>query len=359
MAFTAGEIASIANASLDFYFDKGRLFHQSMQDKPLIAALEGKAKTFPGGKGEHLDRRQGHLRRRLRQRCPQGLHPQRPGEFLHSRPTSSGRTTRGVRHHIGLTLTHTELKIDGISVVDTNGESTRKHSRREMTALVDLLEDKLEDLGEQYLRGLDNMFHGDGVADPLGFAGIGAIITANPAVGVVGGIDAAINTWWRNRAATTAAGGAGGQAPIASSPANGGVLAQFLQTEWRQLRRYGGRPDLCLAGSAWIGALEGEYRANGYYTDNGFNSGTDMSVGDLRFKNVGIKYDPWLDDHGMTKRAYFIDTSAIFLEKMEGEWRRNHTPARPADQFVLFRSITSTGQVVATRRNSSAVYDIA
>jgi hypothetical protein len=228
-----------------------------------------------------------------------------------------------------------------------------------MTALVDLLEDKLEDLGEQYLRGLDNMFHGDGVADPLGFAGIGSIITANPAVGQVGGIDGAINTWWRNRAATTAAGGAGGQAPIASSPANGGVLAQFLQTEWRQLRRYGGKPSLCLAGSAWIGALEGEYRANGYYTDNGFTSGTDMSVGDLRFKNVGIKYDPWLDDHGMTKRAYFIDTDAIFLEKMEGEWRRNHTPARPADQFVLFRSITSTGQIVATRRNSSAVYDIA
>jgi hypothetical protein len=51
MAFTAGEIASIANSALDYYFNKGETFKQSVQDRPLLAIMEGSKKTFPGGKG--------------------------------------------------------------------------------------------------------------------------------------------------------------------------------------------------------------------------------------------------------------------------------------------------------------------
>jgi hypothetical protein len=35
--------------------------------------------------------------------------------------------------HAGISVTHTELKIDGISVVDTNGEDTVEHSDREVS----------------------------------------------------------------------------------------------------------------------------------------------------------------------------------------------------------------------------------
>ena len=43
---------------------------------------------------------------------------------------------------------------------------------------------------------------------------------------------------------------------------------------------------------------------------------------------------------------------------MEDEWRKDHTPARPANQFVLYRSITCTGQMVATQLNCQGVYEI-
>jgi hypothetical protein len=43
---------------------------------------------------------------------------------------------------------------------------------------------------------------------------------------------------------------------------------------------------------------------------------------------------------------------------MQGEWRKDHNPTRPADQFIVFKSITSTGQLVASQLNSSIVMDI-
>ena len=51
MAFSQAEIDNIANAALDYYIEKGSVFSSTIQDKPLLAALDGKAKTFPGGKG--------------------------------------------------------------------------------------------------------------------------------------------------------------------------------------------------------------------------------------------------------------------------------------------------------------------
>jgi hypothetical protein len=107
-----------------------------------------------------------------------------------------------------LTLTHTELKIDGISVTDETGDgtSTSKHSDRDATVLAGLLEDKLDDFGEQFARTMNTLLWGDGTGDAKALAGIRALITANPTTGTIGGIDRATNVWWRNRAYTTAMG---------------------------------------------------------------------------------------------------------------------------------------------------------
>jgi hypothetical protein len=51
MAFSAGELTNITNASLDFYMNRGNTFKQSIQAKPMLALMESGKKTFPGGKG--------------------------------------------------------------------------------------------------------------------------------------------------------------------------------------------------------------------------------------------------------------------------------------------------------------------
>jgi hypothetical protein len=145
-----------------------------------------------------------------------------------------------------------------------------------MTVLVGLLEDKLFDLGENYARRMNALLYGDGVADAKALAGLKLLIADDPSVGTVGGINRATvgNEWWRNRAYTAAFGtkvsgtpalAVWGGGAITSNVANGGALLQVLQSERRQLTRYGGEPDTFLAGSAFIGAMETEIRANGNY----------------------------------------------------------------------------------------------
>lgn len=368
MAFTAGEIASIANASLDFYFKKGSVFDQTIQNKPLLNHFESTKKTFPGGKGNISLALVGVYGDGSGNDVVKGYTHNDMVTFF--TPANIQRANYPWReHHIGLTLTHTELKIDGISVVDTNGERTAEHTRRELTVLVNLLEQKLFSLGEQYARTMNRLMWQDGTADAKALAGMQSIVVANPMAGVCGGLDRSVATysWWRNRAYTAAyaaadptfAAGLGG-APVAMNVANGGAILQTLQHEYYQLIRYGGKPTKALAGSAFIDAIQTERRANGYYTITGFDKTQDVSMGETILPGgTKVEYDPTLDDLGFPKRLYWFDPKCIFLMAMEDEWRHDHTPARPANQFVLYRSITSTGQVCSTQMNSSLVFDVA
>ena len=44
MALTAAELSNISNAALDFYVNRGNVMSQSIQDKPLFAAMDKAAK---------------------------------------------------------------------------------------------------------------------------------------------------------------------------------------------------------------------------------------------------------------------------------------------------------------------------
>lgn len=359
MAFTANELSNIANSALDFFMNKGEVMEQKVQAKPLLSHFEKNAKTFPGGKGDISFAVKGEY-------GAGGVNDSLTG-FTHNdqvsfyTPANVKRAAFPWReHHIGLTLTHTELKIDGISVSDTNGEGVSRHSQRELTVLVNLLDDKLSDFAERYSDTLNRLLWGDGTTDAKALAGLRAVLVANPAAGTLGGLSRATYSWWRNRACTAAAAAASsGKNAVTSATANGGALVTELQGEFRQLRRYGGQPNTFYAGSDFIAAMEREMRANGTYTMNGFRGVQDAAMGGMQFDGVKVTYDPTLDDLGLTKRAYIWDSRHIHLMKMENEWKRQHTPARPHDQFVLYRSITCTGQLVAKQVNSALVIDIA
>ena len=105
-------------------------------------------------------------------------------------------------HHAGISVTLTELKKDGISVTDsTTSNSVTNHSGRDKTVLVNLFQDKLDDMLEGYSRGMNDLLYGDGTADANALAGIRSIIVDDPsATGTtVGGLSTVTNTWWRNR----------------------------------------------------------------------------------------------------------------------------------------------------------------
>lgn len=360
MAFTAGEISNIANAALDYFFSRGKVFVSSIQARPLLSIMDSSSKTFPGGKGAISIAVKGLF-------GASGVNDSVVG-YTHNdtvnfyTPANIQRVNFSWReHHIGITLTHTELKIDGISVNDDegNGTDTSEHSKREMTVLAGLLDDKLEDFAQRYSITMNTLLWGDGTGDAKALAGIRSIIVDNPTTGTLGGLTRTTNTWWRNRAATSANLGAGGQGPITSSPVNGGALLTFCQKETRQLKRFGANPNRCLAGSDFITAMETEIRANGNYSMTGFTGTQDGSVGKVGAGVFKPEYDPTLDDLGYNKRCYVWDDRQVFLMKMEQEWMHRFTPSRPPSQFVMYKSMTCTGQLVATQVNGCGVYDIA
>lgn len=352
MAFTTPEIDNIANAALDYYIEKGSVFSSTIQDKPLLAALDKKSKTFPGGKGAVSVGVKGQYDSSL-------------AGYTHNDTVSYVNPAKIKRanfswkeHHIGIGVTLTELKRDGISVVDSmNSDSMKSNRGREETALANLLEDKLEDMAEGYARGLNTFLWGDGTSDANALAGIRAFVKDTPsAVGqTVGGIDqnASANSWWRNRVNLAV-----------TTTSTGDELLSFLNTEFRQLQRFGGKPDIALCGSDFMDRLNKELRARGYYTQQGYARSTDIKHGDVTFGGLVFKYDPTMDDIGTTlggttnyaKRCFILDTSKISLYYMESEKMKRHSPARPHNQYVMYRAITTTGVLAAQQLNCHGVY---
>lgn len=343
MPFTVAELENIANAALDFYIT-GPAKAQTIQTKPLLDKMLSKQKTFPGGKefistpvkGEYTTAIMGYSH---------------DDTVSYSNPANIKRVVFPWRElHAGISMTMTELKNDGVSVVDSlNGAKTSDHSQVEKTRLTSILQDKLDDLMEGWARSFNEMLWQDGTQDAKAIPGIQSIISGTPTTGTMGGLNRGLTTWWRNRTSL---------AINAATPANQ-VLVNTLQTEFRQLRRYGGKPDCFLCGSSFLEALEKEYRALGNYSETGFAGGSDLSVGDLKFKKLDVVYDPTLDDLGLAKYAYVLDSRHIYLDAMDGEDRKTHNPARPADKYVLYRAITYTGGMVCDQANSHGVYSIA
>lgn len=347
-SFTVAEVENIANSTLDFYLERRKVEEQTVQDKPLLKALRAAEKTFPGGKENLTGAAKFDYTTTI-----QGF--ENDDEVSYANPTNTKRYSYPWKLiHAGIQFSMHECAKDGISISDTTtGKGESDHSDRELTALVNILQEKFEDMAEGSDRGFNTMYWGDGSADPKLVPGVRSFILDDPtSATVVGGLDQSSITGWRNRASL---------ALNASVPGDQ-VVTTKLQKELRQLRRYnGGDPKLWLAGSDFIEALEKEIRSKGTYSDDGFNSKgkTDTGMADICFKKNAIQYDPTLDDLGRSKYLYVMDTKFIQPYVVDGENMKKHNPARPENKYVFYRAQTYMGGLVCNRRNSCGVYSIA
>lgn len=344
MPFTVQELENIQNAALDFYIDRGEVFSSTIQNRPLLREMLAKKKTFPSGqtnisvgvKGDYSTTIQGYAH---------------DDTVTYKNPANIKRAAFPWKEiHWGISCTLTELKKDGITIVDsTDGTGESRHDERELTAIANLLDDKLEDMKEGAERGLNTMFWADGTQDAKQIPGIKSFITDTPTTGVVGGIDSAVNTWWQNRANLTIS--------VGTDPTVQ-VLVNTLQSELRQLRRFGSPKHIALCGSDFLTQLEKELRAKGNYTLEGWDKkgAIDIGIADVALKGISFEYDPTLDDRGENKRCYILDMKSIMPYFMDGEFMKKHSPARPEDKYVMYRAVTLTGGLVVRQRNTSGVY---
>lgn len=346
--FTAAELSNLTNGVLDFYM-KGDPIKQTLQDRPLYATMRARQSMFPGGR----DRIAGNVK---------GDYTTEFVGYAYNDVVQYGNPTNLRQFsweyfelHSGIGMTFTELKRAGITVVDSlSGERTSTKSNAAIMQITDILKDKLDDMTEGSTRSFVNIMLRDGTQSAKVFPGLPAIVRDNPTVGVVGGIDSASNPWWRNRALT-------GGNRIVHSPTNQ-TLTKRLRQEVRQLRRFGGRPNMWIAGSGFIERIENEVHEKGIYTQEGFvnNGATEVGMADISLRGVGrCMYEPALDDLGRTNFCYMLDLRHLMLKCMDGEDMKIHSPARPFNQYVLYRSMTWTGAMIANKLNCHGVYEVA
>lgn len=346
MAVTVTVASDVAQAALTFYV-RGKALAQTIQDKPLLGWLKGNSKTFPGGKDNISLPIQGAFM--ADSVALQGYSGATALTF--GAAANIQRCAYAWKElHYGLWITWTELKMDGITITDS--QKTSEHSRVELTRLTGILQNRLDDFTESYSRLFNTMLWKDGTQDANLVPGVTSILntSGNNALSV-GGVDPATYTWWKFRTSLN----------IASSPENQ-TLSKKFRSEVRQLRRYGGRPNKIFAGSALIEAAEAEITEKGQYTVEGFTKGdaTDLGVADIRMKGVGtFDYDPTLDDLGLSKFAFFLDSRRMRLMPMEGEDNKILKPERPYDYLIFLQSMTWTGGLVADQLNCHGVYSCA
>lgn len=348
MPFTAQELTNAANAALDFHMDRGDVFSSTIQHKPLLREMLARKKYFPSGNNNITVRVKGTYTTTI-----QGY--THDDQVTYKNPANIKTAAYPWKEiHWGISCTLTELKKDGITITDTtDGTGEDRHSGREVTALANLLDDKIEDMKEGAERGLNTMYWADGTQDVKQIPGLKSFIVDAPtAATTIGGIDPSVNTWWQNRA----------NLAIASLSADPTLqtTVNFFQSELRQLRRYGTPKHIVLCGSTFLTQLETELRAKGNYTLEGWEKQGSIDVGmaDVKLKGLMFEYDPTLDDRGEAARCYFLDMKSIFPMMMEGEYMKKHNPARPEDRYVIYRAVTLTGGLVIRQRNTSGVYQL-
>jgi hypothetical protein len=346
--FTAAELQDITASVLDYHL-RGKAKVQNNQERPFLAAMMSAKKSFPGGKElitgpvatDSDDGFQGYSG---------------DDQVDYDNPTGTKRWSYPwYELHDGISITHTELKHAGITVTENGADqSTSVKPQAKMVILTNLLDEKLARFSARQDRSMNLMLLRDGTQSAKVFPGLRAIVRDNPATGIVGGIDSATQTWWRNRARTAASGGV----ITTNTTTSNGI--RTLQIEMRQLRRYGGAPNLAMAGSGAIQKIEAEVHARGEFTQTGFANDVELAMGDLRIRGVGkIQYDPTLDDEGLENRLYLLDTRHLCPYAMEGEDMKQHAPARPENRYAMYRAVTWTGGFVADMLNCHGVYDFA
>ena len=346
MAISISALSERTNTALDFY-TRTNTVGQNIFNKPLLKHLEAGKKDFPGGlgyvsgpvRGSWASDQSGFF----------GWYSDSDQvTFVHPDNVLQAKAIWR-EWHAGIVLSFSDLKRNGV-MVDTSGKPVNTPAR-EIQIVNDWLEDKItNDFGESLSRALNQELWGDGTQSAKAIVGLRGVLDTTVTSGTVLGLDRATYPFWQHRY-------------NANVPYNTDTLAllNFLDDEVIQLMKYGGQPDVALAGSDFLGALRREIRKSGYLQNANWNKdqATQVKMADVQYGNMLFEYDPFLDQLGYAKRCYILDSRHIKLMPMKGSWGQVNAAVRPYDQFVMFKSVTGTGTLAFDQLNCHGVYQIA
>lgn len=348
MPISNQDLQELAKVSLDEYL-RNMPVDQIATERPLLKKLMSGRKTFLGAKQNVVE----NIRKTYGSNFAWAY-----GEdavSFNKRNTTEQAAFPWRRAVDGLYLDYDRLFGNGIKVREGD-RGAFKLEQNEKVQLLNLLDEQMEVLKEGFMEKLDLELHRDGTQDTDAIAGLDVLVSTAPTTGVIGGLDRATATYWRNYAETAIATGTVGN------------LAQKMELAWRKCIKNGGSPDFILAGGKFIDA----YRKEITVTNNA-NAGTvktlDAGVGSgvntgLYFKGVEIIWDPQFESLDALstpaveweKRCYFINTKFM---KYRDDDMDIVTPVRPHDTLAMYAMVNLRCALSLSRANAQAVLAIA
>ena len=368
-------VSDIANLSITHYL-RGPAVQQSIQDKPLLRKLMQSKKPFGGSGGDSF----------LIAENIQGTYMSDTAGFRQGYTQddqiafAQAGNTKQVQYRWyevseALIITESDLKKGGV-IVDDQMKDSRNADAEDI--VTDIMENRISDFMESHQISKNLELWLDGSQDSKVPPGLFSMILDDGTSGTVGGqssgtgIRGSSATWfWYNRSRV------GGLDYITSTGMNkitsprgpkitpskvDRTLCQTLRSEARQLKRFGGKPNVLLAGSQFIEALEYEIEGHGMLTQEGFtNAGkTDFGMAEISLRGLGtFVYDPTLDSLGFSKRCYVFDSNHIKYRPMKGADEKQRAPVRPFNYYVFLHAMQDTYALTCNQRNCNGVYEVA
>lgn len=348
MPFTVEQIRRGGISQLDHWL-KGEAFDQVNPERPFLKWLLQNKRVLPAGNsgtGVPL-----HI----------SNDSNAQNYFGADRVTYNERNTLKDAHymwankHDGFGIDEDRLLANGIHLTD---DSTVMPTKAESLQIVNLFGEQMRALKEGLEDSLEREFLLDGSQSPDAVAGLDALVAVNPATGIVGGIDAGTNTFWRSNVSLG----------VLSTT---GILLAEMEKVLRATTLYSkSRPDVIFMGGKAYDAYMKEVRTNHELTVNvGANGAGNLDGGtaSLSFKGIPIIWVPQLDileaetgpnAEPYDKRIYMLNSKSLFMSPLEGEWMRKRNPDRMYDQYVHYFGITCKYKMITTQRNAHALITI-
>jgi hypothetical protein len=348
MPISNQDLQELAKVSLDEYL-RNMPVDQIATERPLLKKLMAGRKTFLGAKQNVVE----NIRKDYGSNFSWAY-----GEdavSFNKRNTTEQAAFPWRRAVDGLYLDYDRLFGNGIKVREGD-RGAFKLEQNEKVQLLNLLDEQMESLKEGFMKKLDLELHRNGTQDTDAVAGLDALVATAPATGVIGGLDGATATYWRNNAQT------------GISTASVGTLATAMEQNWRKCIKNGGSPDFILAGGDFIDAYKKEITITNN-AESGRVKTVDAGVGSgvstgMYFKGVEIIWDPQFEELqtletatvNWNKRCYFLNTKHL---KYRDDDMDIVTPVRPHDTLAMYAMVNLRMALSTSRRNAQAVLAIA
>lgn len=348
MPISAPDLATVATLSIADYL-RNQPVDQIGYQHPFLQKLMSKRKKLNPGINQKVQVRKGYGTNFAWNKG------EAPRSF-NKRDTVDQATYEWYTGTDGLYLPWDQLFAAGV-YVDPDPASKGKlvPTANEKAVLNQMISEQMTSLELGFKEKLDIELHRDGTSGTDAVVGLDAIVSKTPAVGIVGGLDAATKTYWRNYFA-------GAVATV--------NLLQTMELMWQACIRNGAAPDFIKCGTTAINA----YRACVTLTQNvdaGKAKKIDGGVGEgmstgLFFKGVELIWDPThqvldaLEAPAAAslweKRMYFINTDQTIYED---DGLTIYSPASPNNVRATYVSVDVRCRLKTHRRNANGLIIVA